>query len=297
MTRSRVLVVGATGLLGGVIARKLIRSGVGVRALARNREALAPLATDAEIAALDLRDVPTAHAGVSRRRSDHRDGQQQHGAWTDEPVPASIWPRTRISAPPRATPASAAWFMSRTAASPRTHGSTSSESSGTSRTRSGGAACRTSCSVRPRSWTSGSINCWPRTFARRVLRRSSATATTSRELHRRGRRRRVRREDSRARDRQRGRRSRRALDCHPELLGIARRAPSGSSGKRRHVPVAAMRLLPPVVRPFNEVAARLITLGLHAAIEPLAFPEWQASADRFGVAPRTVETYVDQMPR
>ena len=68
-----------------------------------------------------------------------------------------------------------------------------------------------------------------------------------------------------------------------------------SSGKRRHVPVAAMRLLPPIVRPFNEVAARLMTLGLYAATEAKPFPGWQASADRFGVAPRTVETYVAQM--
>ena len=68
-----------------------------------------------------------------------------------------------------------------------------------------------------------------------------------------------------------------------------------SSGKRRHVPVAALRLLPPIVRPFNEVAARLMTLGLYAATQSVPFPGWKASADRFGVAPRTVETYVDQM--
>ena len=66
----------------------------------------------------------------------------------------------------------------------------------------------------------------------------------------------------------------------------------GSSGKRRHVPVAALRLLPPVVRLFNEVAARLMTLGLHRATEATAFPGWKTSADRFGVAPRTVETFV-----
>ncbi|MGH7215262.1 MAG: SDR family oxidoreductase, partial [Tepidisphaeraceae bacterium] len=68
-----------------------------------------------------------------------------------------------------------------------------------------------------------------------------------------------------------------------------------SSGKRRHLPVAALRLLPPIVRPFNEVAARLITLGLYAATEFAPFPGWKSSADRFGVAPRTVEAYVDQM--
>jgi nucleoside-diphosphate-sugar epimerase len=68
-----------------------------------------------------------------------------------------------------------------------------------------------------------------------------------------------------------------------------------SSGKRRHVPVAALRLLPPVVRPFNEVAARLMTLGLYAATESQPFPGWKTNADRFGVAPRTVEAYVEEM--
>lgn len=63
--------------------------------------------------------------------------------------------------------------------------------------------------------------------------------------------------------------------------------------KRRHIPVAAMRFLPPVVRPFNEVAARMMTLGLYAATEPQAFPDWKASADRFGVSPQSVETYID----
>jgi len=68
-----------------------------------------------------------------------------------------------------------------------------------------------------------------------------------------------------------------------------------SSGKRRHIPIAAMRLLPPVIRPFNEVAARLMTLGLYSATQATPFPGWSASADRFGVAPRSVETYVEQL--
>ena len=41
MNESRVLVAGATGQLGRVITRKLVASGANVRALARNREALA----------------------------------------------------------------------------------------------------------------------------------------------------------------------------------------------------------------------------------------------------------------
>ena len=57
MNESRVLVAGATGQLGRVITRKLIASGSKVRALARNREALAQFGPDAEIAAVDLRDL------------------------------------------------------------------------------------------------------------------------------------------------------------------------------------------------------------------------------------------------
>ena len=68
-----------------------------------------------------------------------------------------------------------------------------------------------------------------------------------------------------------------------------------TAGKRRHVPLVAMRLLPPIVKPFNELAARMMTLGLYSATEANPFPQWKAAADRFGVAPRTVEKYVEQM--
>jgi hypothetical protein len=55
---NRVLVVGATGQLGGVIARKLIAARVPVRALARRRDKLEALAAPGvEIAAIDLLDL------------------------------------------------------------------------------------------------------------------------------------------------------------------------------------------------------------------------------------------------
>jgi hypothetical protein len=38
-----------------------------------------------------------------------------------------------------------------------------------------------------------------------------------------------------------------------------------------------------------------MTLGLYSATEAKPFPEWKVSADRFGIAPRAVETYVEQM--
>ena len=161
---------------------------------------------------------------------------------------------------------------------------------------SAGAACRTSCSGRRRSWTSGSI----RSSAKGIREKGVATIfgdgnTVANYI---------------------------AVDdvaefavkilARTEVVNEAVEAggPSNvsqnhlatllerrfkSSGKRRHVPVAAMRLLPPIVRPFNEVAARLMTLGLYSATESAPFPGWKSSADRFGVRPRTVETYVDQM--
>jgi uncharacterized protein YbjT (DUF2867 family) len=67
-----------------------------------------------------------------------------------------------------------------------------------------------------------------------------------------------------------------------------------SPGKRRHVPVVALKILPPVVRLFSEVTARLMTLGLYSATESKPFPAWKAAADRFGVMPRTVEAYLSR---
>jgi len=70
----------------------------------------------------------------------------------------------------------------------------------------------------------------------------------------------------------------------------------GATGKRRHIPLFALKLLPPLVKPFNEVAARRMTLG-YLATTASPFTGWKAAADRFGVAPRTTEAYVEQMKK
>jgi uncharacterized protein YbjT (DUF2867 family) len=70
----------------------------------------------------------------------------------------------------------------------------------------------------------------------------------------------------------------------------------GSSGKRTRIPAALLKVLPAIVRPFNERAARLISLGAFAS-ESRPFEQWQAAAQRFGVAPRTIEQYVEGMRR
>jgi uncharacterized protein YbjT (DUF2867 family) len=68
----------------------------------------------------------------------------------------------------------------------------------------------------------------------------------------------------------------------------------GSSGRRRYMPVAAMKLLPAVVRLFDERTARLMSLGYFATLDR-PFPAWKTSADRFGVAPRPVEEYLQRL--
>jgi uncharacterized protein YbjT (DUF2867 family) len=67
----------------------------------------------------------------------------------------------------------------------------------------------------------------------------------------------------------------------------------GAGGRRRHIPVFALRLFPPIVRLFDELAARFMTLGYFATLEH-PFPGWQKAADRFGVRPRTLEEYISQ---
>jgi nucleoside-diphosphate-sugar epimerase len=70
----------------------------------------------------------------------------------------------------------------------------------------------------------------------------------------------------------------------------------GASGKRRHIPVAVMRVMSFVIKPFNETVARMMALGHFAATESKPFPQWKAAADRFGVMPETIEQYVARLP-
>jgi len=42
----------------------------------------------------------------------------------------------------------------------------------------------------------------------------------------------------------------------------------------------------------NELAARLMTLGLYSAAYAEPFEAWQGPADRFDLRPRTVEEYI-----
>lgn len=77
-----------------------------------------------------------------------------------------------------------------------------------------------------------------------------------------------------------------------ELLG--RRA--GRPVRIKHLPVAMLRVLPVLVRPFNELAARFLSLGYWSATTDNPMPHWRVAAERFGVDPVTVEEWLAGWP-
>ena len=294
MTESRVLVVGATGQLGGVITRKLIASGVKVRALGRNRAALAPLATTAEIAAVDLRDVPKLTEACRGVDQIVATANNNMGKGPTSPVRIDLSAYQNLCAAARNTGVRRLIYVSYQGVSQdapvdifrvKWYIEDAIKRSGVPHVM-----------LRPTAF----MDVWiDELLAKGIREKGIATIFGD------------------------GNRLANYIavdDVADFALKILEReivnevveagGPSNvsqnhlvtllerrfkSSGKRRHVPVVAMRLLPPIVRPFNEVAARLITLGLYSATEAKPLAGWQASASRFGVAPRTVETYISQM--
>ena len=295
MNESRVLVAGATGQLGRVITRKLIASGSKVRALARNREALAQFGPDAEIAAVDLRDLAKltdACRGVDQIVATANNNM---GKGPTSPTRIDLGAYQNLCAAARNTGVRRLTYVSYKGVSQdavvdifrvKWYIEDAIRRSGVPYVM-----------LRPTAF----MDIWIDQIVAKGIREKGVapifgdgTSVTNYI----------------------------AVDDVAEFaVKILSRAevvnenvdaggPSNlsqndvatlverrlkSSGKRRHVPVAALRLLPPLVRPFNELAARLMTLGLYRATEAVPFPGWKASADRFGVTPRTVETYVEQL--
>ena len=66
----------------------------------------------------------------------------------------------------------------------------------------------------------------------------------------------------------------------------------GIKAKRRHIPMPVLRLMPSIVRPFNEVAARFMNLGYWSETTPKLCGAWRTAAERFGVQPMTVKEYL-----
>jgi len=296
MPESRVLVAGATGQLGGAIARKLLASNIPVRALARNAGKLAALgAAGAEVAAVDMRDVPKLTQACRGVGQIVATANNNMGSGPLSPTKIDLPAYQNLCAAARNTGVRRLLYTS-------FHGVAQDAPVDIFRVkwyiedairRSGVKHVM----LRPTAF----MDIWiDQLLAADIRRKGVATIFGD------------------------GRQVSNyiAVDDVAEFVlkilareEIANQAvdlggPSnislndlatlveqrlGVTAKRRHIPVAAMKLLPPLVRPFNEVAARLMTLGYYSATASASFPGWKTNADRFGTAPRTVETYVSAM--
>ena len=296
MNESRVLVVGATGQLGRVIARKLIEGGAKVRALARNREKLSSLVPGAEIAAVDLLDLPKLTEACRGVDQIVATANNNMGKGPTSPTKIDLPSYQNLCAAARNTGVRRLVYVSYRGVSQdapvdifrvKWYIEDAIRRSGVPHVMLRPTAFMDvwideimAKSIREKGFTTifGDGTAVANyiavddvaEFAVKVLARSDVVNT--------------------------------AVDAggpsnlsQNEVAALVERRLQ-ASGKRRHIPVVMMRLLAPIVRPFNEVAARLMTLGLYSATEAKPFSEWKTSADRFGVSPRSVEAYVAQMP-
>jgi len=294
MSQSRVLVVGASGQLGGAITRKLVASGTSVRALGRRREKLAVYEPTAEIAAVDLRDVPKLTEACRGVDQIVATANNNMGKGETSPTRIDLSGYQNLCAAARNARVRRLIYVS----------------------YKGVAQDATVDIFRIKWYIEDAIR---RSGVPHVMLRPTAFMDVwIDQIFAKGLREKgvitIFGDGTRVANYI-------AVDDvaefavkilgRPDVVNEAVDAggPSNvsqndlaaliearltSSGKRRHIPIAAMKLAP-IVRPFNEVAARLMTLGLYSATESPAFPGWKTQADRFGVSPRTVETYVAQM--
>jgi uncharacterized protein YbjT (DUF2867 family) len=296
MPDTRVLVVGATGQLGHVIARKLLAAGVPVRALARSPEKLAPLgAAGAEVVAADLRDlskITEACRGITQIVSTANNNM---GKGATSPMKLDVAAHQNLCAAARNTGVKRLMYVS-------FRGLTSGEVVDIFRVkwyiedlirRSG----LPHVMLRPSPF----MDVWiDEVFAPDIRKRGAATvfgdgsglanyiavddvAEYAVRI--------LAREDVKNENVEVGGPSDKSINDVITLL----EQKLGARGKRRHIPVGVMGVLPTLIRPFNEVTARMISLGHYAATHRAPFPGWKVNADRFGVQPRTIEDYIKHM--
>lgn len=295
MNTSRVLVAGATGQLGQVIVRKLVTSGTPVRALARDGGRLANLQAGAEIAAVDLLDVPRLTEACRGIDQIVATANNNMGTGANSPTRVDLAAYQNLCAAARNTGVRRLIYVSY---------------------RGVGQDAPVDI-FRLKWYIEDAIR---RSGVPHVMLRPTAfmeiwiDELLAKEM----------REKGVARIFGDGRRVANyiAVDdvaefavkilARPDVVNEAIDVGGPSNvtqehlaslveqrfnikSKRRHVPLALLRLLPPVVKPFNELAARLMTLGLYSAAYAEPFHDWNAAADRFGVQPRTVEEHVRQL--
>jgi uncharacterized protein YbjT (DUF2867 family) len=289
---SRVLVAGATGQLGRVIVKKLVEAGTPVRALARNADRLAALQPGAEVAAVDLLDVPRLTEACRGIQQIVATANNNMGSGTTSPTRVDLAAYQNLCAAARNTGVRRLIYVSYRGVSQdapvdifrlKWYIEDAIRRSGVPYVM-----------LRPTAF----MDVWIDELLAKEMRQKGSARIFG--------------------DGQRVSNYIAVDDVAEFVVKILGQpdivntvfdvgGPSNTTqehlaslleqrlnirAKRRHVPVALMRLLPPVVRPFNELAARLMTLGLYSAAYAEPFHEWQAAADRFGVRPRTVEEHV-----
>jgi len=293
MAESRVLVVGATGQLGQVITRKLLAGAVPVRALARNREKLEPLAKEgAEIAAVDLLDLAKLTETCRGVAQIVATANNAMGKGPTSPGRVDMTGYQNLCAAARNTGVRRIVYVSFRGATPdapvdyfrlKWH-----IEDAIRRSQVPYVILRPTAFME--TWIDGIMAAGIRkngvtqifgdgsavsnyiavddvaTFAIKVLERVDVVNEVI-EI---------------------GGPSDISLNNLAALVEKRLGVPS----KRKHIPVIAMKLLGPIVKPFNEVAARLMSIGLYAATKAEPFPQWRKPAERFGVSPRTVEDYI-----
>ena len=295
MSGSPVLVVGATGQLGSVIARKLVAAGVPVRALARNREKLAALG-GVEAAPVDMLDLPKLTAACRGVGQIVATANNNMGQGATGPARVDLTAYQNLCAAARNTGVERLTYVSYRGVAQdapvdifriKWYIEDAIRRSGVPHVM-----------LRPTAF----MDVWIDQLMVADIRKKGVTtifgdgtavanfiavedvAEFAAKI--------VAREDVVGEPIDVGGPS--DISYNDLATLVERRL--HSSGKRRHIPVLALKLLPPIVRPFNELAARLMTLGFYAATQSRPFPGWKMSADRFGVTPRTVETYVNALP-
>jgi NADH dehydrogenase len=294
----RVLVVGATGRLGGAIARKLLAQGVPVRAMARHRDKLEPLAeAGAEIVAADYRDLQKTTEACRGVAQIVATANNNMGKGDNSPMRVDMTGYQNLCAAARNTAIRRLVFVS-------FRGITSDERVDIFRLkwyiedairRSGVRHVM----LRP----SALMDVWVDEIFAANLRKNGVSvifgdgtavanyiaaddvADFAVAI--------LGRDDVTNEIIDVGGPSNVSLN---ELATLVERR-LGSPGKRRHVPAALLGFLPAIVRPFNEVTARMMTIGHDVATRARPFSDWKVAADRFGVSPRTIEDYVNALPR
>lgn len=293
MAESRVLVVGATGQLGGVITRKLLANGTPVRALARNREKLEALTKEgAEIAAVDLLDLAKLTEACRGVTQIVATANNATGKGPNSPGRVDMTGYQNLCAAARNTGVRRIVYVSFRGATPdapvdyfrlKWH-----IEDAIRRSQVPYVILRPTAFME--TWIDGIMAAGIRkngvtqifgdgsavsnyiavddvaTFAIKVLERPDVVNEVI-EI---------------------GGPSDISLNNLAALVEKRLGVPS----KRKHIPVIAMKLLGPIVKPFNEVAARLMSIGLYAATKAEPFPQWRKPAERFGVMPRSVEDYI-----